>query len=470
VEAHLMQMTARLVPGITTVTTNARYFALHAFVAEVAASERLEWADAIDLLRRCEVVVAAATITHSVQNDSAAAHGAGKIAPTWQAGSIDLASMSEPGAYAKGQRGFLDVYLGSELEMGILGSSSLQPGERSNMMVLRRGFEGLTELARQGSLAHEDVVSAGHLSVHAAGVAPDGKWLARLFCASGLDVESDTDRSRRGTIELCRRSLQLGPADSFQEAMYRSVAFGSALRGDPILAAIPEGVPWRSTLLRRYSINSWRVLWAWLVDRIGDGEANVDGHTEPAYLVEQAIEACRSGTGTVGEFLDGLPQVVDEHGDPNPAEDELAGQGRSEFETALGTIALGGNRCDHFDGDALVAFAGRSRSVLDPVWVQQRFSSQALRMSDFLNGFVHDVLDRSRRIAMRRSRMQRGIYVVPGRVHEHAGRLWRTSREGRSPVGLRLSQLERNLAAVGVVERSETGPSFTAFGETLLDG
>jgi hypothetical protein len=108
--------------------------------------------------------------------------------------------------------------------------------------------------------------------------------------------------------------------------------------------------------------------------------------------------------------------------------------------------------------------------VLDPVWVQQRFSSQALRMSDFLNGFVHDVLDRSRRIAMRRSRMQRGIYVVPGRVHEHAGRLWRTSREGRSPVGLRLSQLERNLAAVGVVERSETGPSFTAFGETLLDG
>jgi hypothetical protein len=89
-------------------------------------------------------------------------------------------------------------------------------------------------------------------------------------------------------------------------------------------------------------------------------------------------------------------------------------------------------------------------------------------MPDFVNDFVFDVLDRSQRIAARRSRMQKGVYVVPGRVHEHAGRLWRTSREGRSNVGLRLRELERNLLAVGVIERTEDRLVVSDYGEGLL--
>ena len=43
VEAHLMQMTAHLVPGATTVTINARYYALHGYVALVADDRGSRW-------------------------------------------------------------------------------------------------------------------------------------------------------------------------------------------------------------------------------------------------------------------------------------------------------------------------------------------------------------------------------------------------------------------------------------------
>lgn len=465
-----MQMTARLVPGVTTVTTNARYYALHAFVAETAARERLDWSSAVDFLRRCEVVIAAATISHPSDVSSFTAHGSDKIAPAWSSGSLSLDAMSQPGQYTKAKQGFLNVYLGSELEMGILGSSMLEPGERSNMLSLRSGFDGLTELARQPAITTADIEPVGHLSMHAARETPDGQWLARILCASNLDEMTDTDHARRGTIRLCHRSLQLAQYNSLESLLYETVAYGDAARTDPVLTAIAEHVPWRSTLLRRHSINAWRTLWAWLVDLIGEGEADIDGHTDPSTLVERAVEACSGTTGTVGDFVRELPAVVDVNGDPVDAEGSLRGEGRHEFEQAVATIALGGRRVDHFDGDAFAAFAGRRRTVLDPVWANEQFSQAGRPMADFLNGFVHDVLDRSSRIAMRRSRMQNGLYVVPGRVHEHAGRLWRTSREGRNPVGLRLNELERNLLAVGVLDRTDGALSFTAFGEELLDG
>lgn len=59
-----MNMTARLVPGATTVTTGARYYSLHGYVAHEAEHRGLDAAAALELLRRCEVVVAAASETH----------------------------------------------------------------------------------------------------------------------------------------------------------------------------------------------------------------------------------------------------------------------------------------------------------------------------------------------------------------------------------------------------------------------
>jgi hypothetical protein len=59
VERHVMRMAELLVPGVTTVTPHARYYALHALIAVEAARRGLAEGQIQDLLRRAEVVVAA---------------------------------------------------------------------------------------------------------------------------------------------------------------------------------------------------------------------------------------------------------------------------------------------------------------------------------------------------------------------------------------------------------------------------
>src|ERR1022692_4206370 len=57
VERHVMSMVDRFVPGVTIVTLNARYYALHGLVAAEARRNDLSEPDALDLMRRAEVVI-----------------------------------------------------------------------------------------------------------------------------------------------------------------------------------------------------------------------------------------------------------------------------------------------------------------------------------------------------------------------------------------------------------------------------
>lgn len=68
VEAHLLNMTASLVPGATTVTTSARYYTLHGAVALEAERLQLGVVERLELPRRCEVVMPAASIVHPAPN------------------------------------------------------------------------------------------------------------------------------------------------------------------------------------------------------------------------------------------------------------------------------------------------------------------------------------------------------------------------------------------------------------------
>jgi hypothetical protein len=54
VERHVMRMAELLVPGVTTVTPHARYYALHALIAVEAARMGLEEGQIQDLLRRAK--------------------------------------------------------------------------------------------------------------------------------------------------------------------------------------------------------------------------------------------------------------------------------------------------------------------------------------------------------------------------------------------------------------------------------
>jgi hypothetical protein len=78
VEGHVGQLVALLVPGVTAVTTHARYYALHAAVAVHAQEHELNAPQALDLLRRCEVVLGGVASLHT-HPGMAAAHGADRI-------------------------------------------------------------------------------------------------------------------------------------------------------------------------------------------------------------------------------------------------------------------------------------------------------------------------------------------------------------------------------------------------------
>ena len=146
VEAHLMNMTARLVPGATTVTTNARYYALHGLVALEAQRQKLDLDGAYRLLRRSEVVVAGASIAHP-DPIAGTPHGYDAVLPQLHSqGYLDVGQLSVPqSGYANPRSGFLGPYLGSELTLGILASTTLEPGPRAED---RRSSFGLSRAVR----------------------------------------------------------------------------------------------------------------------------------------------------------------------------------------------------------------------------------------------------------------------------------------------------------------------------------
>ena len=85
VESFALAAVASL-PGATTVTPHARYFALHALVGVEGDDQGLAVDERLAMLRRCEVVLGAAATLHArahreLHEGLAAAHGADVIGP-----------------------------------------------------------------------------------------------------------------------------------------------------------------------------------------------------------------------------------------------------------------------------------------------------------------------------------------------------------------------------------------------------
>lgn len=470
VEGHLLRMTAGLVPGVTTVTTIARSYTLHTLVGIAAEERGLDWPSTLEVLRRAEVVAAAATLRHADPRNPTHPHGGDQISLALAAGEIDVEALSAPGNYTKRPDGFLGAYIGSEIELGLVSSTTLEVGPRADRDRIRSGFEGLLDAADRATVTVGDLDDLAHVSLDATAASPDGEHLAELFCGSGIDEPRPGDRTRQATIRMLVRSLELTGGIAPESAVRSSVVYGAALRTDPVLSGIEETEAWRGVLLRHQSVNAWRRFWAWLVDQIGAGLADVDGHTTPGQLADRAVDAV-DADGTVSDWLSLLPAVTDAAGDPADAESTVNRQDRGDLETSLAIIALGARRVETLEGRTRLAFLGPKPAVLDPQWMAGRLdSSNGQPMRDFVNDLTFDVLDRARRVAQRKARMQRdGTYRLPSRVHEHGGALWKTSNEGRGTVGLRLNELARNLTAVGVLERNDDdATSVTRRGQQLL--
>jgi hypothetical protein len=283
------------------------------------------------------------------------------------------------------------------------------------------------------------------------------------MCSSGLAQLTKADSTRRGTVRLLSRAADLAVGHSVVASFRSLVAYGADLRTDPVLHEVPESEPWRGTLFRHDSVGAWRALWAWIVGQI-------NGLTAPATLVEAMVAALPHGR--FAYLLDGLPATVDEHGDPAPAEEQVRAERSTTPTEALSLLALGARRANELDGPARDAFVGDERRpvVLSPLWLSQWFDTRrATGMSDVSAELVTLLLDRARRIAMKKMRVDRnGRVWLPTRVHERGEYLFRLGDEGSGNVGLRLRQLVDILADVGVLDPTATGLRTSDLGRQLL--
>lgn len=464
VETHFIATIAKLLPGTTTVTTLARYYSLHAFLATVAEDRGLAWDDAIDLLRRCEIVAAGATIVAPPKPGDEKPHGYDTIRPRMDAdGHLDVAGLSaRPGGYSDQRSGFLPAYIGSENDLGLIVGNRLIPGPRADRTVLAEAFDGLADLASKDRVEFGELEAVPHLSINSLAVAADGPWLARVLCGVDQPNANANDEVRNDTARLLARALLIDPVGSPLESFRRLVMYGPALAEDPIASQLPVAMAWRGCLFRHQSVGAWRILWHWTVDQIV-------GETEPNELVDRMAAALPDGTLT--DFLAALPATVDAGSHPLPAEDDLRGQELAPPTLALGILALGAQRFDELTDRARDGFADSRPTVLSPLWMRNWLADrQHQAMRAVAADLVDVLLDRAKRVAFRKMRIRPdGTIWLPTRVHERNGLLYAVGRETARNVGIRLEQYARILTSLGVLEQSAGTTVVSDLGVELLE-
>lgn len=462
VEAHLLNMTASLVPGATTVTTSARYYTLHGAIALEAERRQLETEERLELLRRCEVVMAAASIVHP-DSTAGTVHGFDALVSRSGGTRFDIDQLSTPKeGYSDARTGFLGPYIGSELTLGVLGEGTLIPGKRMTPAAIGQGYEGLFDLARQTTVTSEQLASAQGLSIGALRSSDDGQWLARQLCAVGILDMDVADRTRAGTVRLLARAATLAPSQSIVDSFRQVVAYGPSSRIDPVISAIPEVEPWRGTLFRHDSVGAWRQLWAWIVDAI-------DGPTRRGELIERFADSLPDMT--LGAFESKLPATQDAHRDAIDAESVVRSQGWSIPSESLALVILGAIRAKELTGATRTALVGNEQkvAVLSPIWVGDWVENRRqIHLRDVAEELTSVLLDRALRIAMTKMRMRDGRMWLPSVIGERGEFLYRVGREGRGNVGLRLEQLAGLLRGVGVLTSSNAGWALGPRGVELL--
>lgn len=455
-------MTARLLPGVTTVTTNCRYYAIHGLVADEAARRSLSLEDTIDLSRRCEVVFALAA--QRLQPSLASSpHGIGRLEDlTDFEGPYDLAALSTPKTgYSDTAGGFRGPYIGSEITLGVRDRHSIEmPGPRFDASAARGGLAGLLEAADQDVISGDHVKQLTNLTLDPNN-ANDGPWLRDLLFtpdSSGDSFYREADSARRNTAALLVEATRAVPARSFNDSFVQFVAY-----------QLPDGhsdhaSAWRGTLLRWYSVGAWRRLWSWLV-------AQIDGYMPISEVADAVVDALgeEDSGRTVSEWMRELPTLTDGQA-LWPAEEEIT----ADMEGPAGYLAvllLGGQRSTQLTGRARDALVGRA-SVLGPEWVRARTEDWGDRsLGEFARFIVAEMFRRSHRIAQKKAHLdhETGRVVVPTRVHVDGDLVWKDSLENPGDVGLRVNQLGGMMSALGLFDVVDDMWAPTALASDLFD-
>ncbi|WP_157431953.1 hypothetical protein [Actinomadura hibisca] len=432
----------RLVPGVSTVTRFVRYYAMYAALAAHAGRHELDAAACRALVRRCEVIMAGASL---LLDDPSLAHGIDRVRPHL-GDHLDVAAAAED--YSPRAWGFWEQYGGPGTLLGTVAveERALRPGRHSCPAPVRDLFAPLIEAASHDRLTWDQIEALEPLTLTAQ-EQPEGPWLRDLFTATrngshDPDAWETDDRRRRGALRIVGRATVLD-GHSDEDAVRSVVAFGNRAATDPVLAAIPEVMDWRGVLLRHYSVGAWRRLWATLVSAIDDSGPQELRDWLAGQMPDQTVRA----------FMNELPDTM-AGGHPAPIERAALAMGDPHDPlTNVHLLLLGGRRSGELDGDTKTAFLG-PRSALNPEWVRLRTQDLSGRtMRDLAAGLVDDMLAQSRRVALDKMTPDgTGRLKVFSRVHERNGRYYKTGDEGAGDLGLRLDRLAEFAFQLGLID------------------
>ncbi|RPF21321.1 hypothetical protein [Myceligenerans xiligouense] len=465
VEQYLNAAVSVNAPGVTTVTTTARYYALHPLVVDEAKRRRLDTPGMRRLLRRVEVAYALICMAHHGQPGHhswyPAPHGRDRLLTALSHGPVDLAvaAGTEAGRYAKAATGFLGPYVGSETGLGLLAQGALAPGPAYDHTIVHGALGAVLDLAAASRLGLDDVRDHAALCLCQAVTSADGELLAGRF--AGRPDEIGTVAGNLGQV------MRLF-ATAMEQAEIRSRAdLGRFVMFDPAVTEHPHSTDnwlrWRGIRLRAMSVTAWRDLFAYLCRYLNEGPMTI------AQLGECLAEELPSGT--LGDFLDALPPAVDDKGAPLPAENEIAAWPAPRRH--LATILLGAQRFEaltDINGPVRLGFVGppgrrSEKEELAPRWVHDVIAdrrTQSLR--DFAIWLARVMINRAHRATLAKSRYQRdGRFTMPLRVLVQDDLVIRVHGVATGEPPLRWAQLlsmgrQTGIFQTGVDGRWEVGP------------
>lgn len=444
-----MAMVADLVPGVTTVTLNARYYSLHAWVASSALTEGLTDSQAVERLRRAEVVLGAVSARHlEVSPETHAAysqpHGYNRIVPAVRAGVVELGALAQPGSYATSRQGFMGAYRGSEILLRIVANEGrLRVGENLDPAALS-DLQALRDLVDRDVLGQQVLDEHAGLCLCRMPGSDDGAWLAGLFAARGRDEPSA--RFRRSTLQLLRQAFRQADVIDVTRDLQTWLCY-SPDGQQQARTRVPE--LWRGLILRNRTTTAWRELWAWLVDEVG----TLSTRDRLADRLAASLPA-----STVGSWWDALPATTSAGFlvDAETAAHEQVGTGP---EGLLAVLALGAKRAGELEGEVFRGFTARrpedQHEELSPVWLADQLADWRDRpLAEFARHLTHLLVNRSQRLALAKARPDRttGWIQVPTRLLTRDEHLFTHGSEGRGSASLRLGQLARITAGTGLFD------------------
>ncbi|UYF92631.1 hypothetical protein OCS65_19420 [Rhodococcus aetherivorans] len=476
VEAPVMNLVDALVPGVSTMTSNSRYYSLYWALADYAHDQDFDTLTCRTVLRRAEVALALASLVDTGTgglDGPGDMHGADTVRTRLLTRSAECLADVGEGSYSPRVWGFWSQYKGPVVTLGIASTDreALRRGPRATPDSVKAMFRPFLDLVADRPVTVDDaadLIDLTRVLPDSADVAPLRAVMTATESGGTQTVWTANDRTRRSTFRILARAVQLQPSGKgWTDRFFNAVAYGSALDGDPVLAMEGKRAQtWRGLLLRHHSVGAWRRLWSALVDQVvaaGVPVARQDLH-----------EWIRGSTtdDTVEMFLRGCPDPFDAHGHPAPAEVRLR-ELREPIEADLGVLLLGSLRDDQLTGVTQQAFrghAGRGR-YLDPRWVaHQRREHLHRPLSDFACTLVDDMLAQSHRVALLKMHIDgNGRMKLPTKLHERNGRYFADNREGSGNVGLRLEQLGGLGTQLGLFDTAGERVVTTERAATLLE-